>query len=198
MFVGGLISLLQFFSSILRRAKRRSIDSRNFSTVPCNQRYFRFSIGSKISGKSSNLKLPVRSSSSRYFNLQMLVGRLISMLQFFSSILKRPTRFSIDLGNPLTAVPFNRRYFRFPIGSKISGKYSNLELPVRSSFTRDFNLQMLEGRSQKTLAIFQFNSNSESTAMLDFFRFSIGSKTSGKSLNLEQPVRSSCPRSFNL
>ncbi|KAI5314526.1 hypothetical protein L3X38_043702 [Prunus dulcis] len=116
------------------RPKRHSIDeSSSLTAVPFNDRNFMSFIGSKISGKSSNSEQPVRSSSGRDFNLQMVGGRCANLLQFVSSIVMRPKRHSIDEGSSLMAVPFNDRMFRCPIGSNISGKSSNSEQPVRSS-----------------------------------------------------------------
>ncbi|CAN6688202.1 unnamed protein product [Malus baccata var. baccata] len=134
---GRLRSLLQYCSSILRRPKRRSIDSGNSLTaIPLNQRYLRFLIGSKISGKSSNLELSVRLRSPRYFNLKMLAGRLRNLLQFFSSILRRPKRRSTDSDF--------WKVFKFRATREIK-------------FLKRFQLTNACWDTQKPIAIFQFN-----------------------------------------
>ncbi|RXI00736.1 hypothetical protein DVH24_000970 [Malus domestica] len=172
---------------------------------------FKCSIGSTIFGKFSSSEHEERSSTSRYFNLQMLFGIYESLSQAYSSSLSRAGRNSIDECSSLTAVLLKFKDFKCSFDSKISGKFSSTKHEERSSTSRNFNLQMLFGILESLL---QACSSSLSRAgrnsidecssltavLLKFkdFKCSFDSKISGKFSSTKHEERSSTSRNFNL
>ncbi|TYI03284.1 hypothetical protein ES332_A11G327200v1 [Gossypium tomentosum] len=83
--------------------------------------------------------------SHAHLNIPGLVEALLSrrqttFSQLFNTKFSRPIRLSIEDGNSFTSVPFKLSSLNRSMMSKISGKASNLEQPLTSNFSRDFNL----------------------------------------------------------
>lgn len=153
-------------------------------------------MGSKIFGKFLRFEQPERERRWRDFNLQMLVGRLRSILQSSISSITRPERNSTDEGSTSMAVPLKRKCFMY-LGS--SGNLSREKHPCRLRNWREFSLQGPLGRCLRLLqklrskrisfSIDQIDEGISSMSVPCKYKNSIFLVMSGRCLSFEQPPR---------
>lgn len=87
-----------------RPTRFASDEGNSLIEVPCKERTAKCSIVSMISGKFLNFKQPWRKRLLRDFNLQMLVGRISSLVQWSRSNMTRLDRHCIEEGTALISV----------------------------------------------------------------------------------------------
>lgn len=162
---------LVFCSSKFLILTRFSIDKgKHLIPVSCVSNTVRCSMGSKISGKCSNPKQPLRRSPSRDFNLKKLAGRLLSLLQSLKLNSRRWERWSIDGGTFSTAVSAITKCVIL-FGS--SGNSSTFEQPNKLRNCKDSSLSMVLGRCLRRIQplkciLFKFSARERSGISVRF------------------------------